>query len=57
MGTLFYNLFTSSDMLGGLMDYPSTEIICRYASIFCAIGVYALVVIGLLKIIKIILDL
>lgn len=44
-------------MLGGLMDYPSTEIICRYASIVCAIGVYALVVIGLLKIIKIILDL
>lgn len=40
MYDLFYNLFTSSDMLGGAMQYESTAIICRYMSIGCTIALF-----------------
>lgn len=57
MVQLFYELFISNDMLGYLMQYESTEIICRYAAIFCTFGLYALIVIALLKICKYFIEL
>lgn len=57
--TPIYDLFLGlwTQIFGSGMETESIQIICRYLSVFCSIGLYCLVIYGLLKICKIIIDL
>lgn len=54
MAKLFYDLFADNNMLGYLMEYESTQILCRYLAIGFSVAVFILVCWGLLEIIKLI---
>ena len=55
MYDLFYNFLSQELMLGSAMNYASTEIICRYASIvltFATFGCLLAICFGIFKWIK-----
>ena len=58
MYDLFYNMFASENFFGATaMSIESTQVLCHYLAIGFTIGVFMLVIMGLLKLVKIIVNL
>ena len=57
MYDLWYDLFSSSNMLGTAMSYESAQILCRYLSMGFTIALFIGLCAFMVKLVKIILNL